>query len=86
MWGEIMSNTQDFDYTITNDEWRTLCEKQKKLYAEAQLQLLRDLPSLSVRLFTFPFARQPYIDLGYKPIHTMIYLYHITEKTAILKH
>jgi peptide/nickel transport system substrate-binding protein len=61
-------------------------EKQKKLYAEAQMQILRDLPSLSVRLFTFPFARQPYIDLGYKPKHTMIYLYHITEKTAILKH
>ena len=60
--------------------------KQKKLYAEAQMQLLRDLPSLSVRLFTFPFARQPYVDLGYEPKGVMIYYYHITDKTRILKH
>jgi hypothetical protein len=60
--------------------------KQKKLYAEAQIQLLKDLPSIPVRLYSMPFARQPYIDLGYELKKSMIYLYHITEKTRILKH
>jgi len=57
--------------------------KQKKLYAEAQMQLLRDLPCVSVRLFTMPFAKQPYVDLGYEPKHSMIYLYHITGSVGI---
>jgi len=61
-------------------------EKRKKLYAEAQIQLLKDLPSIPVRLYSMPFARQPYIDLGYELKKSMIYLYHITEKTRILKH
>jgi peptide/nickel transport system substrate-binding protein len=60
--------------------------KQKKLYAEAQLQLLSDLPSVPVRMYYVILARQPYVDLGYEPKRAMMYYYHITEKTRILKH
>ena len=59
---------------------------EKKMYAEAQLRLLRDLPAVPVRKQNYVFARQPYIDLGYEPKSTMIYGYHLTEKTSILKH
>jgi peptide/nickel transport system substrate-binding protein len=61
-------------------------EKQKKLYAEAQLQLIRDMPAIPTRMYYPVLYRQPYIDLGYEPKRAMIYLYHITEKTRILKH
>ena len=61
-------------------------EKQKKLYAEAQVQLLRDLPSVPVRMYYAIPVRQPYVDLGYEPKRVMMYYYHITEKTRILKH
>jgi len=59
---------------------------QKKMYAEAQLRLLRDLPAVPVRKQNYVFARQPYIVLGYEPESSMIYGYHLTEKTSILKH
>ena len=58
---------------------------QKKLYAEAQLRLLKDMPAIPVRNQNYVFARQKNIDLGYKPENCMIYGYHITEKTKILK-
>jgi len=61
-------------------------EKQKLLYAEAQLRLLKDLPAIPIRIYYNVFVRQPYIDLGYKPLQTMCYGYHLTEKTRILKH
>lgn len=60
--------------------------KQKELYAEAQLKLLKDLPAYPIRNYHFVFARQPYVELGYQPKHTMIYMYHITKDTKILKH
>jgi peptide/nickel transport system substrate-binding protein len=61
-------------------------KEQKRLYAQAQLQLLKDLPAFPVRNYHFVFGRQKYIDLGYEPKQTMIYAYHITEKTKILAH
>ena len=61
-------------------------EKQRQLYAEAQIQMLKDLPALAVRNARYVLGRQKYIDLGYKPMHSMIYHYHITEKTKILAH
>jgi len=61
-------------------------EVQKKLYAEAQLQLLKDLPAIPVALQNYVLARQKYVDLGYKPETSMIYGYQITEKTCLLKH
>ena len=61
-------------------------KKQKRLYAQAQIQLLKDLPAFPVRNYHFVFGRQKYIDLGYEPKQTMIYAYHITEKTKILAH
>ena len=60
-------------------------KRQKELYAQAQLQLLRDLPSVPVRMYYSVAVRQPYVDLGYEPKGSMIYYYHITEKTRILK-
>lgn len=59
---------------------------QKKLYAEAQLQLLKDVPAIPVGLQKYIFSRQKYVDLGYEPEYTMIYGYHLTEKTRLLKH
>ena len=61
-------------------------EAQKKLYQEAQLQILKDLPAISVGLQKYVFARQKYVDLGYAPENCMIYGYHLTEKTRLLKH
>jgi peptide/nickel transport system substrate-binding protein len=59
---------------------------QKKLYAEGQMRLLRDLPAVPVKLQRYVFARQKYVDLGYEPESCMIYGYHLTEKTRLLKH
>jgi peptide/nickel transport system substrate-binding protein len=61
-------------------------EKQKLRYTEAQLRLLKDLPAIPIRIYYNVFVRQPYIDLGYKPIQTMSYGYHLTENTRVLKH
>ncbi len=61
-------------------------ETQKKLYADAQLQFLKDLPAIPVAQQNYVMARQKYVDLGYEPETTMIYGYQITEKTRMLKH
>ena len=61
-------------------------EKTKQLYIKAQLQLLKDLPAIPIRTYFITPVRQPYIDLGYKPLQTMCYGYHLTENTRILKH
>jgi peptide/nickel transport system substrate-binding protein len=61
-------------------------EVQKKLYADAQLELLKDLPAIPVALQNYVLARQRYVDLGYKPETSMIYGYPLTEKTRLLKH
>ena len=82
--GNVADNT--IDDHIDKARYEMDLEVQKKLYAEAQLRLLRDLPAVPVRNQHYVFARHPYIDLGYKPLHSMIYGYHLTEKTKILKH
>ena len=60
--------------------------ERKRLYAEAQIQILKDLPTIPVRIANRALVRQPYVDLGHEMKQTMIYGYHITEKTRILKH
>jgi len=82
--GDLKDN--NIDRFIDQAAYEMDPEKQKKLYAEAQMQLLRDLPSVPVRMYYVIPARQPYIDLGYEPKRVMMYYYHITEKTRILKY
>jgi peptide/nickel transport system substrate-binding protein len=82
--GNVTDNS--IDDLIDKARYEMDLEAQKKLYAEAQMRLLRDLPAVPVRNQHYVFARHPYIDLGYKPMHSMIYGYHLTEKTRILKH
>ncbi|MBW1695499.1 MAG: polyamine ABC transporter substrate-binding protein [Deltaproteobacteria bacterium] len=82
--GDISDNS--IDAYVDKARYEMDREVQKKLYAEAQLRLLRDLPAIPVRNQHYVFARQPYIDLGYEPENCMIYGYHLTEKTRILKH
>jgi peptide/nickel transport system substrate-binding protein len=59
---------------------------RKKLYQEAQMRLLNDRPAHPLVVVSDAMARQRYVDLGYEPKGSMIYQYHITEKTRILKH
>jgi peptide/nickel transport system substrate-binding protein len=82
--GDLKDN--NIDRFIDEAAYTMDSKKQKKLYAQAQLMLLRDLPSVPVRMYYALPVRQPYVDLGYEPKRAMIYYYHITEKTRILKH
>jgi len=81
--GEVADN--NIDRFIDQAEYEMDTEKQNQLYKEAQLQLLRDLPAIPIRTYYPVLMRQPYVDLGYEPKQTMIYLYHLNEKTCILK-
>jgi peptide/nickel transport system substrate-binding protein len=82
--GDLTDN--NVDRFINQAAYEMDPKERKRLYAEAQLQILRDLPTIQVRLANRVIVRQPYIDLGYEPKHTLIYAHHITEKTRILKH
>ena len=81
--GKIDNNSIDTQLNKASTEINL--DVQKKLYAEAQIRLLKDLPAIPVRNQNYVFARQKNVDLGYKPENCMIYGYHITEKTKILK-
>lgn len=57
-------------------------------FQEAQLILLRDLPSISIGSLTTPAVRQGYVDLGYKvetgkPFLSLPYMYHLTHLTSV---
>jgi len=82
--GDLTDN--NIDRFIDQAAYEMDPEKQRRLYAEAQLQLLKDIPAIPIRVYRIIPVRQPYIDLGHKPIQTMSYGYHLTEKTRILKH
>ncbi len=60
--------------------------KVKEMYRRAQIQLLTDLPTFPLIIRNYVLVRQPWVNLGYEPKGSMIYHYHVTEKTSILKH
>jgi len=62
--------------------------EQERLYKEAQLILLEDVPSVPLGAMSTPVLRQGYVDLGYgvpagEPILSLPYMYHFTEKTSV---
>jgi len=62
-------------------------ERQKALYALAQLQVMLDLPVYPLRVLAAVQARQPWVDLGHPPYEgSYINGYAYTELTRILKH
>jgi len=62
-------------------------ERQKALYAVAQLQVLLDLPIYPLRVLAAVQARNSWVDLGHEPYQqSWINGYAYTEKTRILKH
>jgi len=62
-------------------------ERQKALYAIAQLQTLLDLPVYPLRVLAAVQARQTWVDLGHVPYEgSYINGYAYTELTQILKH
>lgn len=62
-------------------------ERQKALYAIAQLQVLLDLPVFPLRVLAAVQARQRWVDLGHVPYEgSYINGYAYTEQTRILKH
>lgn len=62
-------------------------ERQKALYAIAQLQVLLDLPIYPIHSMAVTQARNSWVDLGHEPYEqSWINGYAYTEKTRILKH
>ncbi len=62
-------------------------ERQKALYAIAQLQVLLDLPVYPLRVMAAVQARQTWVDLGHIPYEgSYINGYAYTDQTRILKH
>ena len=62
-------------------------DRQKALYAIAQLQVSLDLPVFPLRVLAAVQARQPWVDLGHIPYEgSYINGYAYTELTRILKH
>lgn len=62
-------------------------EKQKGLYAQAQIKILKDLPVYPLRVMAAVQARQKWVDLGHEPYEgSYINGYAYTELTRILKH
>jgi peptide/nickel transport system substrate-binding protein len=84
--GDGSTADNSIDELVDNAATELDRDVQKKLYAEGQMRLLRDLPAVPVKLQRYVFARQKYVDLGYEPENCMIYGYHLTEKTRLLKH
>ena len=75
------------EYLAKADAAKSLAEK-KKLYQEAQLQILKDLPAYPLSLNRVSMTKQEWVDLGY-PIHpyeTLYYVIEVSEKTKLLKH
>ncbi len=82
--GDVVDNNID---EYVDKAWAEMDpDVRRQLYRKAQYQLLNDLPTIPLTVSTSVLARQPYLDLGYEPKGTMIYGYHITEKTRLLKH
>lgn len=62
-------------------------EEQLALYAEAQRQVLEDLPVIPLRVLAAVRARQAWVDLGYPPYEgSYMNGYAYTELTRILSH
>ena len=75
------------EYLAKADASTSMAEK-KKLYQEAQIQILKDLPAFPLALNRVSMTKQAWVDLGY-PIHpyqTLYYVIEVTEKTKLLKH
>jgi len=88
-YGEVDANgdglVDSIDWLIEEARKEINQERQKKLYAMAQLQLLRDIPAYPIGELQKVLVRQPWVDLGVKFTGTMPYVYPL-EKARILKH
>lgn len=59
-------------------------EEQKRLYAEAQRKIMRDVPAYPIMMRRYVMARQPYVDIGHE--QKSYSLYDVEVRTRILNH
>jgi peptide/nickel transport system substrate-binding protein len=61
-------------------------QKQIKLWKEAQMHILKDLPAIPLFIKKFTLAHKDYVDYGFKLESNIGFYIPITEKTKILSH
>ncbi len=78
-------NGQGIDALI--DQARDLVGKDDaqavRLYQQAQVKILTDLPAIPLTRLPTPLARSASVDLGYKMVDSVVYGYQVTELTDL---